>query len=158
MPSSRMWRRVDLVWNDVSEELMATIFSVEKSASEEPAWASGCRLHRLVLRSSVWQFLDFWDCGRLFWDALHTVGGCYFNSYCCETLRSHMVWCFIPNLKLQYHKKPDEAAYLVQNKWTLDTSVINTVCLGRTNNLICHPPSLFLFRYIPFWKILGSNF
>jgi hypothetical protein len=33
-----MWRRVDLVWTDVSEERIASIFRVEKSASEEPAW------------------------------------------------------------------------------------------------------------------------
>jgi hypothetical protein len=34
-----MWRRVDLVnWIDVSEERVASIFRVEKSASEEPVW------------------------------------------------------------------------------------------------------------------------
>jgi hypothetical protein len=33
-----MWRRVDPVkWTDVSEENIASIFRVEKSASEEPA-------------------------------------------------------------------------------------------------------------------------
>jgi hypothetical protein len=37
-----MWRRVDLVWTDVSEERIASIFRVEKSASQEPAWAGGC--------------------------------------------------------------------------------------------------------------------
>jgi hypothetical protein len=31
-----MWRRVDLMWTDISEERIATIFRVEKSASEEP--------------------------------------------------------------------------------------------------------------------------
>jgi hypothetical protein len=41
MSSSRMWRRVDLVWNKVSEELVASIFRVEKCASEKPAWAGG---------------------------------------------------------------------------------------------------------------------
>jgi hypothetical protein len=39
MPSSGMWRRVDIVRTDVSEERIASIFSVEKSAREEPAWA-----------------------------------------------------------------------------------------------------------------------
>jgi hypothetical protein len=39
-----MWRRVDFVWTDVSEERIASIFRVVKSASEEPAWAGGCRL------------------------------------------------------------------------------------------------------------------
>jgi hypothetical protein len=33
-----MWRRVDLLWTDVSEERIASIFMEEKSASEEPAW------------------------------------------------------------------------------------------------------------------------
>jgi hypothetical protein len=37
-----MWRRVDLVLTEVSEERIASIFRVEKSASEEPAWAGGC--------------------------------------------------------------------------------------------------------------------
>jgi hypothetical protein len=31
-----MWRHVNLVWTDVSEERIASIFRVEKSASEEP--------------------------------------------------------------------------------------------------------------------------
>jgi hypothetical protein len=37
-----MWCCVDLVWTDVSEELIAYIFIVEKSASEESAWTGGC--------------------------------------------------------------------------------------------------------------------
>jgi hypothetical protein len=41
-----MWRRVDLVWTDVSEERIASIFRVEKSASEEQELADGCRLRR----------------------------------------------------------------------------------------------------------------
>jgi hypothetical protein len=32
-----MWRRVDLVLTDVSEERIASIFRVEKIAIEEPA-------------------------------------------------------------------------------------------------------------------------
>jgi hypothetical protein len=36
-----MWSRVDLVWTDASEERIASIFKVEKSASEEPTWAGG---------------------------------------------------------------------------------------------------------------------
>jgi hypothetical protein len=42
MPSSGIWRRVDLVWSDVSDERIASIFKVEKSTSEKPAWAGGC--------------------------------------------------------------------------------------------------------------------
>jgi hypothetical protein len=44
MPSSGMWRRVDIVWTNVSEERIVSIFRVEKSASEVPTWAGGCRL------------------------------------------------------------------------------------------------------------------
>jgi hypothetical protein len=36
-----MWRRVALAWTDVSEERVASIFRVEKSASEEPVWEGG---------------------------------------------------------------------------------------------------------------------
>jgi hypothetical protein len=39
-----MWRRVVLVWTDVSEERIASIFRAEKSAREELAWAGGCSL------------------------------------------------------------------------------------------------------------------
>jgi hypothetical protein len=42
MSSSWLWRLVDLVWTDVSKEHVASIFKVEKSAREEPAWAGGC--------------------------------------------------------------------------------------------------------------------
>jgi hypothetical protein len=44
MPSSGVWRRIDVVdWTDVSEDRIASIFRVEISANEEPAWAGGCR-------------------------------------------------------------------------------------------------------------------
>jgi hypothetical protein len=46
MPSSGIWRRVDLVWTDVSEEQIASIFRVEKSASCS-------HLLTLVLRSRI---------------------------------------------------------------------------------------------------------
>jgi hypothetical protein len=36
-----MWRRVYLVWTDVFEERIASIFRVEKSASDQPAHARG---------------------------------------------------------------------------------------------------------------------
>jgi hypothetical protein len=38
-----MWSCVGLVFTDVSEERIASIFRVEKSASEEPVWAGGSR-------------------------------------------------------------------------------------------------------------------
>jgi hypothetical protein len=54
MPSSGVWRRVDVVdWTDVSEERIASIFRVEKSASEEPAWAGSCSCLKMeAIRSS----------------------------------------------------------------------------------------------------------
>jgi hypothetical protein len=39
-----MWLYVNLALTDVLEERIASIFKVEKSASEEPASAGGCRL------------------------------------------------------------------------------------------------------------------
>jgi hypothetical protein len=41
MSSSGMWRRVDLVWTDVSEQRIASVLRVEKSASEEPPVHAG---------------------------------------------------------------------------------------------------------------------
>jgi hypothetical protein len=40
-----MWRCVDLALTDASEERIAYIFRVEKSAIKEPASAGGCRLN-----------------------------------------------------------------------------------------------------------------
>jgi hypothetical protein len=48
-----MGRHVDLVWTDVSEERIASIFRVEESASEEPAWAGGSCVP-ILLTSSRW--------------------------------------------------------------------------------------------------------
>jgi hypothetical protein len=42
MPYSGMWRHVDLMWANVSNERIASIFRVEKSAREKPAWAGDC--------------------------------------------------------------------------------------------------------------------
>jgi hypothetical protein len=54
MSSSGMWRCVCLVLNDVSEERIASIFRIEKSVSEEPAWAGGCRLsHQSEITSYI---------------------------------------------------------------------------------------------------------
>jgi hypothetical protein len=62
-----MWHLVDLVWTDVSEERISSIFRVEKSVSEEPAWAgywvfwtgdSVCS-HLLTLVPRLWIFLPW---------------------------------------------------------------------------------------------------
>jgi hypothetical protein len=50
MPSSGMWRRVDLVWIDVSEESIASIFRVEKSAGS--SFADFSTLKMKAIRSS----------------------------------------------------------------------------------------------------------
>jgi hypothetical protein len=47
-----MWGRVELLWTYVSEERNASIFCVEKSASQKPAWAAGCRLSVTVCEYS----------------------------------------------------------------------------------------------------------
>jgi hypothetical protein len=48
-----MWRCVVLALTNVSEERIASIFRVEKSASGEPVSAGGCRLsHQLVFVSA----------------------------------------------------------------------------------------------------------
>jgi hypothetical protein len=61
-----MWHRADLVWTDVSEEHIASIFTVYKSASEEPAWASGSRQGCSYLsRVMVAESLDSMFCALL---------------------------------------------------------------------------------------------
>jgi hypothetical protein len=63
-----MWRRVDLVWTDVSKECSASIFMVKKSASKEPhprrrhsseiwyvvAWVNLLSMNVFVLRPCSW--------------------------------------------------------------------------------------------------------
>jgi hypothetical protein len=49
-----MWRRGDFVWTDVSEESMASIFKVEKSTSEEPAWVGGCSHNVNIVYSNIY--------------------------------------------------------------------------------------------------------
>jgi hypothetical protein len=49
---------VDLVWTDVSEECIASIMRVEKSANEGPTWPGGCRCPRADLDDiEKWKFL-----------------------------------------------------------------------------------------------------
>jgi hypothetical protein len=57
MPSSGMLRCLDLLWTDVSEKHIASIFRVEKSACEEPAWAGGCILFRSSRRQSIYIYI-----------------------------------------------------------------------------------------------------
>jgi hypothetical protein len=48
-----MWRRVVFVWTDVSEDRIAYIFKVEKTASEESVWASSCILQLDLLHADL---------------------------------------------------------------------------------------------------------
>jgi hypothetical protein len=66
-----MWRRVDLVWIDVSEE------RIEKSAREEPAWAGGCSSEALIHRRSTRRHIP--EDGIL-------------HSHRRENLKSHLSW------------------------------------------------------------------
>jgi hypothetical protein len=56
-----MWRRVDLVLTDVSEERITSIFRVENPASEEPAWFPSTitlNIFRVLLRLLVYSLHD----------------------------------------------------------------------------------------------------
>jgi hypothetical protein len=52
-----VWRCVDLASTDVSEERIASIFRVEKSASGEPAWAGGCTSGEPYTEHSIQQYV-----------------------------------------------------------------------------------------------------
>jgi hypothetical protein len=58
MSSSGMWRCVGLVLTDVSEERIASIFRVEKSASEDPVWPGGCRLEAILSSKTSVNFIQ----------------------------------------------------------------------------------------------------
>jgi hypothetical protein len=59
MPSSGVWRHVDVVnWTDVSEDRIASIFRVEKSANEEPAAATCSRRH--IPEDGILQNESYW--------------------------------------------------------------------------------------------------
>jgi hypothetical protein len=73
-----MWRLIVLVWTDVSEERIASIFRVEKSASVEPAWADSVSSHqlRLVRGSWIclrWRWRRYVPPKRLFTQELHAA-------------------------------------------------------------------------------------
>jgi hypothetical protein len=72
-----MWRRVDPVkLTDVSEERIASIFRVEKSAREETAWTGSSRnidsFHRITRR--------------------HIPEDGIFHSQRCKNLKSHILY------------------------------------------------------------------
>jgi hypothetical protein len=90
-----MWRLVDLVWTDVSEERIASIFRVEKSASElQPPAHAGSSLADFstpkmeAIRSSETSFHTRSTQHRISEDDI-------LHSHRCENLRSYtkfIVW------------------------------------------------------------------
>jgi hypothetical protein len=65
--------RVDLVWSDVSEKRIASIFKVEKFASEEPTWAGGYSCW--ILRSSPKRStVNKWVMCRIVMSVAHSPG------------------------------------------------------------------------------------
>jgi hypothetical protein len=61
MTCSAMQGRVDLVWTDVSEERIASIYRLENPAGEEPAWAGGsCAGSSLAERVPCIHWLAGW--------------------------------------------------------------------------------------------------
>jgi hypothetical protein len=100
MASCGMWRRVDIVWTDVSEDFIASIFRVEKSASKKLAWAGGCSPHPPAHANFL--LADF---SALKVEAIHSsetpvhtrTTRCHipeysiFHSHCCENLKSYML-------------------------------------------------------------------
>jgi hypothetical protein len=59
MPSSGIWRRVVLVWTDVSEEYISAILRVQKSASEETMWAAGCIFPSLPVSKNMQNVAEY---------------------------------------------------------------------------------------------------
>jgi hypothetical protein len=109
MPSPGLWRHVDLMWTDVSDERTASIFSVEKSASDVPAWASVCRLKPPAHAGS--SFADFSTLKmeairssetsvhtRLKWRHIPEDG--ILHSHCRENLKSYIIFYVIEPCKL----------------------------------------------------------
>jgi hypothetical protein len=79
MPSSGMWRRVILVWTDVSEESIASIFRVQKSArrNQREQLAGVCsHLLTLVPRSRIflpWRWKRYVPSKLRFTQCLHAA-------------------------------------------------------------------------------------
>jgi hypothetical protein len=101
LPSSGMWRRVDVVWTDVSEERIASIFRVEKSASEEPAWAGGCsESFRLESYRCVCP-IYFTTAKVVACDTAVGTVNCRERGMLCRS--ALMQWCTIPNCLHHYY-------------------------------------------------------
>jgi hypothetical protein len=106
MLSYSVWYHIDLVWTDVSETRIASIFRVEKSASEEPAWAGGCSIlysHRrenlksytnISVRNIHWISIMPWWCTRQAFVASAQGGGeVQFRFWPNFTVRRENVLC-----------------------------------------------------------------
>jgi hypothetical protein len=140
MPSSGMWRRVDLVWTDVSEERIVFVFRVEKSASKEPAWAGGCRLQSvadsqnglcfmesvyLVICMSAWVFFH-----KIY---SNSMGGNFviLSEHGSPYVQNHtfcwlIIFTLIPITKLR-ERKYTKFELLVWRMWLLHRSIVNEI-------------------------------
>jgi hypothetical protein len=65
MPSSGMWRRIDLVWHDVSEERIAPIFGVFPKISESLIILVLLRILRIIFQKKHRIFKDFQEILRI---------------------------------------------------------------------------------------------
>jgi hypothetical protein len=110
MPSSGMWRRVDLVWTDVSEERITSIFRVEKSA------CSCSHLLTLVPRTRIflpWRWRRYVPPKRRFTHDLHGATSQKKPFFLMKTKLRRLLGTTVRN-----HKT------LSQDSW----------CLGRNSN------------------------
>jgi hypothetical protein len=91
MPSSGMWRRVNLVGTDVSEERIACIFRVEKSASEKPVWAGGSETS-VHTRSTGYHIPEYGILHALFWSEMRTATSVILKNIYCPSSNSATVF------------------------------------------------------------------
>jgi hypothetical protein len=100
-----MWHHVDLVLTNVSERHVASIFRVEKSASEEPAWAGGCRL------SSVCSHRPVHTISTRF----HIPKDGILHSHRCENFQSYILLTDLHKFDIPNTERPGETTFMEFN-------------------------------------------
>jgi hypothetical protein len=106
MSSSGMWRRVYLLWTDVSEECVASIFRVEKRCFRLVAQPAS-NLPTLVPRSRIflaWRWRWHVPQKRRFTQDLHGATSqktAFFIVYSCENLNSYTIDIIISFLQIR---------------------------------------------------------